>query len=80
MSDLPEPVVTHPVALCLAGGKDSEKTPHVGPDLAAYRATHIAWMEGRDRWWHKDAMQVPSYCPPHIMAAIAKSVGAFEGT
>ncbi|KAJ7849751.1 hypothetical protein B0H13DRAFT_2402200 [Mycena leptocephala] len=30
MSDLPEPVVTHPVAPRLAGGKESEKTPHDG--------------------------------------------------
>ncbi|KAJ7936050.1 hypothetical protein B0H13DRAFT_1946937 [Mycena leptocephala] len=41
MNDSPEPVVTHPVAPRLAGGgKDGQKEPHVGPDLAAYRAVH----------------------------------------
>jgi hypothetical protein len=43
MSDLPEPVVTDrdPVAPHLAGGMESEKTPHVGPDLAAYAERRV---------------------------------------
>jgi acetyl-CoA synthetase len=48
MSDLPEPVVTHPVAPRLAGGgKDGQKEPHVGPDLAAYRAVHAETVGAR---------------------------------
>ncbi|KAJ7808629.1 hypothetical protein B0H13DRAFT_2480642 [Mycena leptocephala] len=42
MSDSPEPVVTQPVAPRLAGGKESEKTPHVGPDMAAYAERWVA--------------------------------------
>ncbi|KAJ7857589.1 hypothetical protein B0H13DRAFT_1902173 [Mycena leptocephala] len=41
MSDSPEPVVTHPVAPHLAGGKESEKTSRVGPDLAAYAERRV---------------------------------------
>ncbi|KAJ7936030.1 hypothetical protein B0H13DRAFT_1853731 [Mycena leptocephala] len=50
MSDSPVPVATHPVALRLVGGK--EKTPHVGPDLVAYGATHAETVgAGSDGWW-----------------------------
>lgn len=63
MSDPPpQPVITHPVAPRLAGGgyKEGKKgeaeeerpTPHVGPNLAAYRAAHAETVgEGSDKWW-----------------------------
>ncbi|KAJ7936014.1 hypothetical protein B0H13DRAFT_2304087 [Mycena leptocephala] len=37
---LPATLVTHPVTPRLACEKESEKTPYMGPDLAAYRAAH----------------------------------------
>ncbi|KAJ7716034.1 acetate--CoA ligase [Mycena olivaceomarginata] len=49
-----EPIVTHPVALRLAPG--GTHTPHVGPDLAAYKAAHADTVgEGSDEWWAKKA-------------------------
>jgi acetyl-CoA synthetase len=56
MSDTPHPeaVITHPVAPRLSGkaGKAGHKEPHVGPNLAAYRAAHAETVgEGSDAWW-----------------------------
>ncbi|KAJ7859513.1 hypothetical protein B0H14DRAFT_629195 [Mycena olivaceomarginata] len=50
----PEPIVTHPVAPRLVPG--GTHTPHVGPDLAAYKAAHADTVgEGSDEWWAKKA-------------------------
>jgi acetyl-CoA synthetase len=47
-----EPIVTHPVAPRLVPG--GTHTPHVGPDLAAYKAAHADTVgEGSDEWWAK---------------------------
>ncbi|KAF8175942.1 hypothetical protein K438DRAFT_1608038 [Mycena galopus ATCC 62051] len=52
----PEPVVTHPVAPRMAGGAH---TPHVGPDLAAYKAAHAETVgEGSDEWWATKAKEL----------------------
>ncbi|KAJ7594060.1 hypothetical protein C8J56DRAFT_1012431 [Mycena floridula] len=29
----------------------------------------VPWTEGRDKWWHEEIAQVPSYCPPEIMSS-----------
>ena len=29
----------------------------------------VGWVEGRDKWWHEEAIKVPAYCAPEIMAA-----------
>ncbi|KAJ7356480.1 hypothetical protein DFH08DRAFT_849166 [Mycena albidolilacea] len=50
----PEPIITHPVAPRLVPG--GTHTPHVGPDLAAYKAAHADTVgEGSDEWWAKKA-------------------------
>ncbi|KAJ7323813.1 hypothetical protein DFH08DRAFT_752706 [Mycena albidolilacea] len=50
----PEPIVTHPVAPRLVPG--GTYTPHLGPDLAAYKAAHADTVgEGSDEWWAKKA-------------------------
>jgi acetyl-CoA synthetase len=44
-------VPVHPVAPRLAQGT---KTPHIGPDIDAYRAAHAQTVgEGSDEWWEK---------------------------
>ncbi|TFK31281.1 hypothetical protein BDQ12DRAFT_753468 [Crucibulum laeve] len=30
---------------------------------------HVAFTEGRDKWWHEETAKVPNYCPPEIMAS-----------
>ncbi|KAF7343189.1 Acetyl-coenzyme A synthetase [Mycena venus] len=59
MSESPaesEPIVTHPVAPRLAKGTH---TPHVGPDLEAYRKAHGETVgEGSDEWWATKARQM----------------------
>ncbi|KAJ6473430.1 acetate--CoA ligase [Mycena vitilis] len=55
MEPHPEPVITHPVAPRLV---DGTHTPHVGPDLAAYRAAHAETVgEGSDAWWATKARE-----------------------
>jgi acetyl-CoA synthetase len=29
----------------------------------------VAWIEGRDKWWHEEAAKVPAYCPFEIMSS-----------
>ncbi|KAJ7822932.1 acetate--CoA ligase [Mycena leptocephala] len=63
MSDTPHPeaVITHPVAPRLSGkaGKAGHKEPHVGPNLAAYRAAHAETVgEGSDAWWAEKAREM----------------------
>ncbi|KAJ6467834.1 hypothetical protein C8R45DRAFT_474222 [Mycena sanguinolenta] len=57
MSDTPpEPIVTHPVAPRMAGGTH---TPHVGPDIDAYKAAHAETVgEGSDEWWATKAKEM----------------------
>jgi len=46
-----EAVPIHPVAPRLAAGS---KVPHVGPDLAAYKAAHAETLgHESDKWWRK---------------------------
>ncbi|KAJ7808626.1 hypothetical protein B0H13DRAFT_2480636 [Mycena leptocephala] len=68
MSDSPEPVVTQPVAPRLAGGKESEKTPHVGPDMAAYAERWVAIYEADE----------PGEVQHHLRRAPARGVLARE--
>ncbi|KAF7326595.1 Acetyl-coenzyme A synthetase [Mycena sanguinolenta] len=57
MSDTPlEPIITHPVAPRMAGGTHK---PHVGPDIAAYKAAHAETVgEGSDEWWATKAKEM----------------------
>ncbi|KAJ7663613.1 hypothetical protein B0H17DRAFT_1162843 [Mycena rosella] len=57
MSDTPpEAIVTHPVAKRMGSGT---RTPHVGPDLAAYRAAHAETVgENSDGWWAEKAREL----------------------
>ncbi|KAF8190292.1 acetate--CoA ligase [Mycena galopus ATCC 62051] len=59
MSDTPpEPIVTHPVAPRLAS-ETRTHTPHVGPDLAAYRTAHAQTVgEDSDKWWATQANEL----------------------
>ncbi|KAJ7264081.1 acetate--CoA ligase [Mycena haematopus] len=59
MSDsTPEPVVTHPVAPRLAH-ETRTHTPHVGPDLDAYKEAHAKTVgEGSDEWWAEQAKEL----------------------
>ncbi|KAJ7849740.1 hypothetical protein B0H13DRAFT_2361122 [Mycena leptocephala] len=68
VNDSSEPVVTHPVAPRLAGGKESEKTPHVGPDLAAYAERWVAIYEADE----------PGEVQHHLRRAPARGVLARE--
>lgn len=27
----------------------------------------VPWTQGRDKWWHEEAVKVPAYCAPEIM-------------
>ncbi|KAJ7601260.1 hypothetical protein DFH06DRAFT_1154706, partial [Mycena polygramma] len=55
MEPHPEPVITHPVAPRLVNGTHK---PHVGPDLAAYRAAHAETVgKGSDEWWATKARE-----------------------
>ena len=48
MSDA-QPVPTHPVAPRV---KNGAKTPHIGPDIDAYKAAHFKTVES-DEFWTK---------------------------
>jgi acetyl-CoA synthetase len=51
MADTHIGVATHPVAPRVALGP---KTPHVGPDIHAYRAAHALTVgDASDEWWAK---------------------------
>lgn len=51
MSDSTEPVPIHPIAPRL---KNGPKTPHIGPDIHAYKAAHaLTVAKGSDEWWAK---------------------------
>ena len=51
MAESTESVPTHPVAPRLKNGL---KTPHIGPDIDAYRAAHAVTVAGdSDEWWEK---------------------------
>jgi len=53
MSDA-QPVPTHPVAPRV---KDGAKTPHIGPDIAAYKAAHSETVgDESDEFWAKVRM------------------------
>ncbi|KAF7762362.1 hypothetical protein Agabi119p4_8955 [Agaricus bisporus var. burnettii] len=55
MADTHIGVATHPVAPRVAQGT---KTPHVGPDIHAYRAAHAQTVgDGSDEWWAKIARE-----------------------
>ena len=54
-------------AIVDAALKDCPEVEHV---LVLKRTGNpVSWTEGRDKWWHEEALKVPSYCPPEIMAA-----------
>lgn len=51
MTESTEPVPIHPVAPRL---KNGPKTPHIAPDIDAYRAAHaLTVAENSDEWWAK---------------------------
>lgn len=51
MTESTESVPIHPVAPRL---KNGPKTPHLGPDIDAYRAAHAQTIaENSDEWWAK---------------------------
>jgi acetyl-CoA synthetase len=73
MSDLQVPAIPiHPVAPRM---KNGAKTPHVGPDIGAYRKAHAVTIgEGSDEWWAKIARQTLHWDRPfHTVRA-----GGFE--
>ncbi|TDL27840.1 acetate--CoA ligase [Rickenella mellea] len=54
-------------AIVDAALKECPKVEHV---LVLKRTgKQVAWTEGRDKWWHEEAVKVPTYCPPEIMSA-----------
>lgn len=51
MTESTKSVPTHPVAPRL---KNGPRTPHIGPDIDAYRAAHaLTTAEDSDEWWAK---------------------------
>lgn len=51
MSESNETIQSHPVAPRL---KNGPKTPHLGPDIHAYRTAHAQTVaEDSDEWWAK---------------------------
>lgn len=51
MAESTESVPLHPIAPRL---KNGPKSPHIGPDIDAYRAAHaLTIAEDSDEWWAK---------------------------
>ncbi|KAF8420301.1 hypothetical protein L210DRAFT_3510512, partial [Boletus edulis BED1] len=72
MTDSTESVPIHPVAPRL---KNGPKTPHLGPDIDAYRAAHaLTVADDSEEWWAKVARETLHWHTPFHSVR----VGGFE--
>ncbi|KAJ7758195.1 hypothetical protein DFH07DRAFT_818989 [Mycena maculata] len=73
------PVKTYPVAPRLVPGHADHPTgtPHVSPDIAAYKAAHALTVgEGSDAWWAEQAKEMLTWIhPPRTVRAGAFATG-----
>ncbi|KAJ7483777.1 hypothetical protein B0H11DRAFT_2020488 [Mycena galericulata] len=70
-------VHVYPVAPRLQPGTGPAGAPHIGPDLAAYRAAHAETVgEGSDKWWAEQARSLLTWIhPPTVVRSGSFATG-----
>ena len=59
-----------PIAIKKLADAALEHCPVVEHVLVFQRTGNpVNWVEGRDSWWHEEALKVPNYCPPTLTSS-----------